>query len=322
MRFLTVAVLLATGFAVAPADAGSAAAVNGRTLEAWELERELALLISSGSYHRQVSDESLAELRCRALRTIVIRELKLQWAGDNPVAVDPEVEKAAWQEVRDRFESEAQYRSALESKGISEDAFGRAFHRDAVAAAVDEWLASGVAPAGDTEVEVFFLLHGDEYKTPEARHVVHVLVHVPPSAGREEWLAAEQRARDLVSEATEGGSALLVVAQPELDRLPPRFRDEVGDIGFVHRGSLQPALDKAVFAVEPGSITEPISTIYGYHVLQVIRTRPPEALDLADVRPAVEDRIMREKRQRRMDEFELELLNDAEIEVSECTESF
>jgi len=321
-RIVAVAVLCAIWAAGSPAGAGTAATVNGRTLADWELERELALLISTGSYHRQVSDERLAELRCQALRTLVLGELKRQWARDNPVAVDPAVEEAAWREVRGRFTSDAQYRSALESKGITEDAFRRAFHRDAVAAAVDEWLASGVAPAGDTEVEVFFLLHSDDYMTPEARHVVHVLVHVPPSADRSEWLAAEKRAREIAKEAADGDAPLLIVAKPELDRLPPRFRDEVGDIGFVHRGSLQPALDEAVFTAEPGSITEPISTIYGYHVIQVISTRPPEPLELADVRPAVEDRIMREKRQRRLDEFERELMDGAGIEVSECAESF
>ncbi|TFG38759.1 MAG: hypothetical protein E4H44_03335, partial [Candidatus Aminicenantes bacterium] len=286
-RILAAVVVCTVGIAGSAAGADPVARVNGEALEGWELERELALLISAGSYHRQVSDERRAELRCQALRTIVLDELKRQWAGGNPVTIDAAAEEAAWREVRDRFSGDAQYRGALESKGISEDNFRRAFHRDAVAAAVDESLGSGVKSPSETQVEVFFILHGDDYMTPEARHVVHVLVYVPPSATREEWLEAEQRARDLVREATAGESSLLVAAKPVLDQLPPKFRDQVGDIGFVHRGSLQPAVDEAVFAVEPGSITEPVSTIYGYHVLQVISTRPPKPLELADVRSAV-----------------------------------
>ncbi len=321
-RILAVVVVCAAGIAGSAAGADPVARVNGEALEGWELERELALLISAGSYHRQVSDERRAELRCQALRTIVLDELKRQWAGGNPVTIDAAAEEAAWREVRDRFSGDAQYRGALESKGISEDNFRRAFHRDAVAAAVDESLGSGVKSPSETQVEVFFILHGDDYMTPEARHVVHVLVYVPPSATREEWLEAEQRARDLVREATAGESSLLVAAKPVLDQLPPKFRDQVGDIGFVHRGSLQPAVDEAVFAVEPGSITEPVSTIYGYHVLQVISTRPPKPLELADVRSAVEERITREQRQRARDAFERELLDAAMIEVSECTGIF
>jgi len=322
LGLLATSFVCSVGHAASSTEADAAAVVDGQRLETWELDRELAVLITAGSYHRQVSDERLTQLRCQALRTIVLRELKRQWARDNPAPFDPAEEAEAWQEVRDRFASEAQYRSALESKGISDDAFRRAFHRDAVAAAVDGWLASEVVPPGDTEVEVYFLLHENDYMTPEARHVVHVLVYVPPSAPRETWNEAEQRARDIADEAAEGSSSLLDVARAELDGLPPKFRDQVGDIGFVHRGSLQPAVDEAVFAVAPGSITEPIPTIYGYHVLQVIETRPPEPLALAEVRPAVEERIVREKRQRGLDAFERELLDGAEIELGECEESF
>ena len=321
-RILAAVVVCAAGFTGSTAGADPVARVNGEALEGWELDRELALLISAGSYHKQVSDERRTELRCRALRTIVVDELMRQWALENPIATDPTTEEAAWREVRGRFSSDAQYRAALESKGIPEADFRRAFHRDAVAEAVVGAISSSVKSPGESEVEVFFILRSDEYMTPEARHVVHVLVYVPPSATRDQWLEAEERAHDLVREASTGETTLLIAAEPLLEDLPPRFRDEVGDIGFVHRGSLQPAVDQAVFAVEPGSVTEPVSTIYGYHVLQVISTRPPKPLELADVRSAVEDRITREKRRRALGAFERELLEDATIEVNECAGSF
>jgi len=294
--------------------------VDGQRLEAWELDRELAVRISVGSYHKQVSAERTNELRCESLGGLVLKELKLQWARDNPVPVDPAAAEAALQKVRDRFNSEEQYRTALESKGIAEDAFRRAFHRDAVAEAVDESLASGVYPPGETEVEVYFILHSDEYMSPETRHVIHVLVYVPPSSSREDWQDAEQRARDLVREVVEGETSLLDAAKPVLEGLPPRFRDQVGDIGFVHRGSLLPAVDEVVFAAELGTLTKPVSTIYGFHILQVISARPSQPIELAAVRDAVEERITREERQRRLKNFEHELLDGAKIEVSECTE--
>ena len=319
-RVLATLVFCAAASVASAAGADPVATVNGQRLEAWELDRELAVRISVGSYHKQVSAERTNELRCESLDELVLKELKLQWARDNPVPVDPAVAEAAWQKVRDRFNSEDQYRTALESKGIVEDAFRQVFHRDAVAEAVDESLVSGVNPPGETEVEVYFILHSDEYMSPEARHVIHVLVYVPPSSSREDWQDAEQRARDLVREAADGETSLLDAAKPVLEGLPPRFRDQVGDIGFVHRGSLQPAVDEVIFAAEPGSLTEPVSTIYGYHVLQVISTRPSQPIELVAVRDAVEERITREQRQRRLENFEHELFDGAKIEVSECNE--
>lgn len=308
-----------TGFAT---ETGSVASVNDRQLEAWELDRELAVRISVGSYHRQISPERRTELRCESLSALVLKELKRQWAANNPIDVDEAAEEAAWQEVRARFTSEKQYRSALETKGIAEDAFRLAIHRDAVADAVDESIVSSVTPPSETEVEVYFILNSDDYVNPEARHVVHILVHVPPSATLEAWQKSEQRARQLAEEARGGTTSLLEAGESELENLPPRFSHEVGDIGFVHRGSLLPAVDDAVFSAEVGEVIEPVKSIYGYHVIQVISTRQSQPIELSAVRAAVEERIIREKRQRRLDEFELQLFDRASIEVRECVERF
>jgi parvulin-like peptidyl-prolyl isomerase len=310
------------GLAAPARGSGTAAEVNGVRVAGWELERELALKISAGSFHRRVSDERRQELRCLSLRELVLKELKRQWAAENPVPVDPAAAETAWQEVRDRFSSDAQYRAALESKGFTHVDFRLAFDRDAVAVAVDQFQEARVPPPGSTEVAVFFTLHSDEYMTPEARHVIHVLVNVPPSASPEDWKRAEQTALGLAERAAAEEIPLLVVAEDILESSPPRFRDQVGDMGFVHRGSLLPAVDEAVFSTEIGAVTEPIRTIYGYHVLQVLEIRRPQPLELDDVRSAVEERIVREQRQRSLSDFERELLEGAEIEVNECTESF
>ena len=319
--FLTVIICVAWT-PVFSAESAPAAVVNGVLLGGWELDRELAMLISAGSYHRNVSEDRTKELRCQSLQRLVIKELKRQWADVNPVEVDPEVAEASWQEVRDRFRSDKEYRAALEFKGIPEAGFRRVFQRDAAASAVDVFVTASVTEPTDTEVEVYFILHHDDYMSPEARHVVHALVYVPPSAGREEWKRAEERADDLVRQVLGGEISLLEAAQPLSEELPPTLRDQVGDIGFVHRGSLQPAVDEVVFTTETGSLTAPVLTIYGYNVLQVIKTRPPISLELADVRAAVSDRIMTERRQGELQTLERELLEEAVIEVSECSDFY
>ncbi len=321
---IVLTVIVSVVWSVAPAVEPSAlvAVVNEVSVEGWELDRELAMLISAGSYHRNVSEERTKELRCQSLQGLVIKELKRQWAEVNPVEVDPEVAEASWQEVRDRFKSDKQYRAALEFKGIPEAHFRRAFRRDAAAGAVDVFVTASVAEPTDTEVEVYFILHCDDYMSPESRHVVHALVYVPPSASREEWTRAEKRAGDLVQQVSSGEISLLEVAQSLSEELPPTLRDQVGDIGFVHQGSLQPAVDEVVFTTGPGSVTAPVVTIYGYHVLQVIKMRPPISIELADVRAAVSDRMLAERRQGELETLERELLEEAVIEVSECTDRF
>lgn len=322
LRILLTVLICAAGTPGAVAGSSPVAVVDGVGLEGWELDRELAMRISTGSYHRNLSEDRTRELRCQSLKSLIIKELKRQWAESNAVEVDSEVLEASWQEVRNRFTSDKQYRTALETKGISDAGLRRALRRDAVAQAADAVMFSKIAEPTETEIEVFFILHREEYMTPEARRVVHALVYVPPSATREEWQRAEVRAADLSAGVSGGEITLLDAAQSLLEELPPTLRDQVGDIGFVHRGSLQAAIDEAVFGAEPGSVTGPIMTIYGFHVMQVIATRPPQPLDLADVRAAVAGRMKAEQRHRAMEGFEDQLLEESEIEVGECSDGF
>lgn len=303
--------------AVASAGAQNAviAVVNGAPLQRWEVERELAQLVSAGSYHRNISAERRAELEQEALDRLILKELESQWLRTRKIAVDPVVVEQSWAEVRMRFDSEEAYQSALRMKGIDDAGFRRSFVRDAAAAAAEASVVGEIAEPTELEVEVFFLLHRDEYRRPEARHAVHALVFVPPTASPDQWDRAEQRALDLVSEVRDRGTSLEEAARPLQDRVPPKHRDEIGDLGFVHRGSLQPALDAAVFAAPPGSVTDPVRSIYGFHVIEVIEVRPPEDLELGEVRDSVVDRIVRERRERALAEFEDHLRAEAKIEV-------
>lgn len=291
------------------------AVVNGAPLERWEAERELAQLVSAGSYHSNISPERRAELEQEALDRLILKELERQWLRGRKIPVDPVAVEQAWSEVRKRFESEEAYQSALRMKGIDHTAFRRSFDRDAAAAAAESLVVDGVPEPTDLEVEVFFMLHRDEYRRPEARHAVHALVFVPPTASREQWHRAEQRALDLVSEVRDRGMSLEEAARPLRSGVPPQHRDEIGDLGYVHRGSLQPVLDAAVFEARPGSVTDPIKSIYGFHVIEVIDVRPPQDMELDEVRASVVARIVREQRERELAEHEDRLRAGAKIEV-------
>lgn len=314
-------VLAATAPLPARSQTSTAAVVNGAPLQRWEVERELSGLISAGSYHRNVAAERRAELEQEALDRLILKELESQWLRQRRLPYDSESAADAWRAVRQRFDSEEAYQAALRSKGIDDAGFRRAFERDAAATAAEAEVVSRVAEPTALEIEVYFLLHGDDYQRPESRHVVHALVYVPASASREQWDRAEERAEELVRGARASRTSLLAASRGLQEQVPPRLRDQIGDLGFVHRGSLQPALDDAVFGISPGEISDPVRSIYGYHVIQVLEVNPPKALELVEVREAVVDRMVREARSQALAEFASSLRESARIEVSAWPES-
>ena len=98
------------------------------------------------------------------------------------------------------------------------------------------------------------------------------------------WAAArklaEQALRDLEAGASFGDTALKYSTDPSKAR--------GGDMGFMHRGSLSDQFERAVKDVPAGRFSPVIETLYGYHVILVSETRPPQKKSFADVRANLE----------------------------------
>lgn len=67
------------------------------------------------------------------------------------------------------------------------------------------------------------------------------------------------------------------------------------DIGYVVREDLAPLLADAAFALaEPGQVTDPIATEYGWQVLQLVEIRPAQPAPLADMSDQLGQQIREE----------------------------
>lgn len=300
--------------AVAPPGAkSSVATVNGVALRRWEAERELATRITASTFHARVSPEKMKEIREQSLEALVVKEQKRQWATRKKVAVDPKAVEAAWKKSRDRFPTQKAYDGALRQAGITDAEFRKAFRRDEAAAAADRAATSAIPAPTDEEVRVYFESHRSEYVKPEARRVVIALVYVDPGGGEAERKAAEEKAAALMARV-KAGASLANESEKLKPELPEKYRDKTGDLGFVHRGSLQPELEKEVFEAGVPSVVGPLRTMYGYHVVEVLERKPPEPLPFESVREAVAARVRREREAAALERFEADLKKSARVE--------
>ncbi len=73
-----------------------------------------------------------------------------------------------------------------------------------------------------------------------------------------------------------------------------------------------PAFEEAVAGMEAGSVSEPVETQFGWHVIKLNETRTAEAPALEDVREELETQI----RQTKVQEAIESLTNSAEVDRS------
>jgi peptidyl-prolyl cis-trans isomerase SurA len=122
----------------------------------------------------------------------------------------------------------------------------------------------------------------------EQTHVRHILVRVGELAPE----ADARRKSALLRTRIVQGADFAELARLNSDDTGSASRG--GDLGWIVAGDLVPEFERAMTALKPGEVSEPVRTQFGFHVIQVIARR---TADLSSDRKRLEARkVLRERR--------------------------
>src|ERR1700739_4325166 len=66
-----------------------------------------------------------------------------------------------------------------------------------------------------------------------------------------------------------------------------------GDLGFFTKDQMVPEFSAVAFALEPGKISDPVKSQFGWHIIKVEEKRKRQAPDFAQVKPQIETYVTR-----------------------------
>lgn len=252
-----------------PARAGTrvVARVNGVALTEARLNAALGALIPFESFHRNVSPAKLAELRRQALDTIVEQELEYQEGVRLHVAVTDAAVQKEVDATQRRFATPAAFDAALARSDATMSDLRRELRRKMVADGALHRAVTANCQATRSDAEGFFRANPDRFVVPEQLHLYSVTVAVEPSASSSEWSNARRRAEQ-IRDRIEAGEP---------------FRPMATDMGFLHRGSLTDEFERAMRVLPVGVPSEVVQSLYGFHIVEVVETRPQARKTFADV---------------------------------------
>ncbi len=122
-----------------------------------------------------------------------------------------------------------------------------------------------------------YLVNKKQYQTPVEVKASHILVNLNARTP-EEALARIRalRARIVAGESFE------TMAEANSD--DPSAKQNRGSLGFFGPGAMDPAFEAAAFALKnPGDLSEPVRSKFGYHVIRLDEKKPSRQLAFEDV---------------------------------------
>lgn len=143
----------------------------------------------------------------------------------------------------------------------------------------------------DAEIRAFYDERSDEFVRPATARVSMVSVPLSPSPG--DTATARDRASGLYDRLTGGEDFAELAAAESGD---PASAPTGGSMGHRPRSAFNPALIEGTDGVGIGTVSEPIETAFGFHLVRVDR-RSQDSLELSqifvpiEISPATEDSV-------------------------------
>ncbi len=138
--------------------------------------------------------------------------------------------------------------------------------------------------ANGARVEQFYKDSAARYHKPKRVHARHILVKVDESAGDEADKAARAKI-DALATRVAGGEDFAKVAAEASDDAGSKTRG--GDLGFFGPGTMAKPFEEAAFALQPGQVSPPVRTRFGWHLVKVEEVQPAQDQPLEQVRGAI-----------------------------------
>ncbi len=165
----------------------------------------------------------------------------------------------------------------------------------------------------EDELKKFYDAHKDEYKEGEKVKARHILIKVPAGASDEAWEKARKKAIE-IKKRLEKGEDFSELAKKFSD--DPGTKDKGGELGYFGKGRMVPEFEKTAFSLNKGEISEPVKTIFGWHIIQVEDKKKARIKGFNEVKFLLTQKAKQEKKKRLQDELLKDIKKDNKVIIN------
>jgi parvulin-like peptidyl-prolyl isomerase len=256
------------------------AVVNSEIIMLSELEEEVAEVKQQARqrFSGAELDQRLRQIDYMGLNRMIERKLQLQIAKRRGIKVsDEEVKDAV---VRLRRVGENPNENDPKEMGLIRDQLTSM-------RLVTQQVRSGLI-VSDEEVLRFYQQHKDRFMLPPEVRISQILIALSPGS---ELLAVREKAQQV--------HALLKKGE-RFEELAARYSDgpegrRGGNLGYIRPGDMLPQIQKAIENLAPGSVTEPLASSVGMHIIRVEDRKPPQFRPYEEVKEDIRNVVFQLK---------------------------
>jgi peptidyl-prolyl cis-trans isomerase D len=137
----------------------------------------------------------------------------------------------------------------------------------------------------DEDLQAYYDKNKSRYSENEKRHAHHILISIGDPKDAKADAAALAKAQQVLAEIKTGRDFGELARKYSAD---PGSSAQGGDLGWAEQSAYVGAFAAALFKLQPGQISDPVKTEFGYHIIKLDEIRPAHVVTLADGRARIE----------------------------------
>jgi peptidyl-prolyl cis-trans isomerase C len=265
-----------------------------------QLDRALMQYKANAMARGQTIPESrMADLEALLLDRLVITRLLLSKATDQDRNKARSLADNFIAETVAQAGGEAAFERQLLAMSFTREEFERQILERAVCEEVVERELRDRVQVTQEQVRRYYDEHAEQMQRPEMVRASHILLATQdPLTGRElsdEQQQAKRREATAVLERAKKGEDFAALARQYSD--DPGSKEQGGEYVFA-RGQMVPEFEVAAFSLQPGQVSDLVTTQFGYHIIKLSQRIPAEKIEFEqveeDIRESMERREVQE----------------------------
>jgi foldase protein PrsA len=233
-------------------------------------------------------EQQYTALKQQVLGFLISANWVIGEASDQGIKVsDAEVEKKFKELKQQQFPKAADFQKFLTSTGQSVPDLLLRVKLNLLSQKIQQKVAKKGTPT-TAQIEKYYKENKQRFGQPEKRDLELILTKTQAQA-------------EAAKKEIESGKSFESVAKKY--SIDPASKANGGKLPGVVKGQEQKALDAAIFAAKPNTLTGPVKTPFGYYIFEVTAVHPPSQQTLAQVKESIKQQLTAQQQQTELSKF-------------------
>ena len=258
--------------------------MNGEIILYSEVRERLFQMKSASA----VTNLTGKEAEAKALENLIDEKLIIQLGKEKELVVsERELDETAERFRKRAGASKEQFEKLLEAEGMTMQRYREMLKEQLLSRKVISREVQSQVKLTEDDITEYYEKQLEEFKTPAAIWARHILLIVKKDEGGERETAILNEIKRIRQEIIDG----LDFAEAAVKYSEGPSGPDGGDLGEIAPGVMVKPFEDAAFLLEPGEVSGPVRTRFGFHLIKVDKKKESKLRPLEEVRKEVENRI-------------------------------